>query len=397
MLPFQRFAPVVLLAGMLAGCPSSEETPEVLVERGNLLREEGRFDEAGDVYRDAIKGFRGYLEDEPNNGYVWFQMGEVYFHLGEVPKSLEAYQKSMDFSREYAEMPYAWYQVATLHDLLGNAPEALEAYNMAIRYDPAYPEAYADRGYFHQNVLNDNDSALRDFNEAIRLNAEFAFAYRQRAIVYAATSEFERALQDIDTAIDLAPEDAFALVIRGEIRHELGQFDAAVDDFQQALELDAEFASAYHGRSMALRELGRDQEADADLRRALELDPSLATAGPAEAMPDPATFAFAAVTAHLEQHGYTSLQPRTAPDVFRLQAQRDGAEASVYIAASDGEGHVRVSDAELAAIRSSPVPVDLVVISQSQPASSWEVTSIVRDWEPADADLRPVQFEIAIP
>ena len=51
------------------------------------------------------------------------------------------------------------------------------------------------------------EPALRDFNEAIRLNPSFALAYSNRGSAYSGLQQYELAVQDYSQAIRLRPRN----------------------------------------------------------------------------------------------------------------------------------------------------------------------------------------------
>ncbi len=383
---------------MFAGCPESEDSPEVLVERGNLLRDEGRIDEAAVVYREAVKGFLGYVEDDPDDGYAWFELGGLYHWLDDDARSIEAYQKSMQLSAEYAESPFVWYRIGDLHFRAGRADEAIEAYNNALRYDPENAIAFNDRGWCYLTLLKDSESALGDFDEAIRLDPEFVFPIINRAIVHVGANDLELALTDMNRAIELQSDDPTNFVKRADVLRELGRFESAVEDYSMAIDLDDRYPHAYYGRGLARRELGQTEAGDEDIRKAIDLDPGLSVL-PVESVTadDDDTSADAAVLVKLGELGYTNLRAVPEDKVFRMHGDRDGHETAIYITKVDADGRARISDADLNAIRDSMLPVDLALISDSESPAAPEVVKVVRDWSPAAVDLRPVQFEFAVP
>ena len=62
-------------------------------------------------------------------------------------------------------------------DKLGSA---IDDYDEAIRLDPQFASAYYNRGLAYQR-LGQSERAIKDFNEAIRLNPQYAAAYNNRA------------------------------------------------------------------------------------------------------------------------------------------------------------------------------------------------------------------------
>lgn len=385
----------LVLAGVLivSGCGGSTDTPEVLVQRGNLLRDEDRMEEAEEAYREAIKGFRGYLEDEPDSAYSWFQLGELYFQLDEREKALEAYQKAMEFSTEYQENSHAWYQIATLHERPEHAQEALEAYNMAIRINPEDAIAYNDRGWLYFDVFDNADLALNDFNEALRLDPDDVFPLANRAMVYASMGAFTESLNDWNRVLGMQPNLPANYFHRGNVRYELGDFAGAIEDFSQAVALDSAFGLAYLRRGVARRELGQTEAAEQDFQFARQVDPTLS---PPEEFADPIVDLESIVVEHLSGLGYQDLrwQPNEA---LTLQGAREGEQVNVFVTSGNSSGTAQLTESEVAAIRDSTLPVDLVVVSPPESGVNPQVVMVVRNWSLSDAALRPIQYEIDLP
>ncbi|WP_454620414.1 caspase family protein [Bradyrhizobium cenepequi] len=78
------------------------------------------------------------------------------------------------------------------------------------------------------------DRALIDYNDAIRLEPQFAKAYRNHGRTYLAKGELDRALADFGDAIKIDPNDAFALVERGLVNRQKGNIDRARADLTEA-------------------------------------------------------------------------------------------------------------------------------------------------------------------
>jgi tetratricopeptide (TPR) repeat protein len=62
----------------------------------------------------------------------------------------------------------------------------IEDYNQALRINPNYAEAYYNRGVTRAQLkggIEDFNEALEDFNEALRINPNYAEAYYNRAAI----------------------------------------------------------------------------------------------------------------------------------------------------------------------------------------------------------------------
>ncbi len=93
-------------------------------------------------------------------------------------------------------------------------------------------------------ALGDHEAAIQNFDEAIRLNAEPAFLYKQRGASYHALGDYEAAIRDFDEAIRLNAEDANAYYNRSASHKALGNLEAAERDFTVAAELNAKWNDA---------------------------------------------------------------------------------------------------------------------------------------------------------
>ena len=86
------------------------------------------------------------------------------------------------------------------------------------------------------------------------------------------------ALKDFDEAVRLDPQNAVGFVARGNVLVRLNRAEAAVASFDRAIALSPRLASAYYGRGRANLLLGRDQQARTDFVEALRLEPKMEAA-----------------------------------------------------------------------------------------------------------------------
>jgi tetratricopeptide (TPR) repeat protein len=80
----------------------------------------------------------------------------------------------------------------------------------------------------------DNEKAISDLNETIRLNPKDATAYYNRSSVYAEKGDNDKAISDLNEAILLDPKDAQAYYFRGVIFKDIGENTKAQKDFEEA-------------------------------------------------------------------------------------------------------------------------------------------------------------------
>ncbi len=114
--------------------------------------------------------------------------------------------------------------------------EAVRDYDEAIRLNPQSAEAYYKRGFFYQSH-GYAERAIEDFDRAIRTDPQFAKAYGNRAYAYLNKKQYDLAIADCTRAINLDPNDAVAYLNRGVAYKFQGDKARATTDFQKAITL----------------------------------------------------------------------------------------------------------------------------------------------------------------
>lgn len=120
--------------------------------------------------------------------------------------------------------------------------------------------------------------ALRDYDEALRLDPRRALARASRGWTRSALGDVAGAREDWQVAVDVAPLDAAAWSNLAEAQRRLGDLDQALACAERALRLQPELAGAWLTRGDVLRDRGDLERAAADYGRCLELDPRMGLA-----------------------------------------------------------------------------------------------------------------------
>ena len=154
------------------------------------------------------------------------------------------------------------------------SPAAIEACTAIIVLDPQNDGALVNRGIAHRRA-GDLERALRDYNEAIRLNPGAADAFNNRGNAYRDLDDLERAMRDYDQAIRLDPHYAHAFNNRGIIFLELGDIGRAIEDFNSAIGQEVSYANAFRNRGLARTKLDLFDLAIEDFDEAFRLNPAI--------------------------------------------------------------------------------------------------------------------------
>ncbi|MGJ4931652.1 caspase family protein [Bradyrhizobium sp. HKCCYLS2038] len=123
--------------------------------------------------------------------------------------------------------------------------------------------AYFDKG--------EDDIAIADFNDALKLGPPNATIYHNRGNAYRSKGDFANAIGDYDRAIKLNPREAYSWQNRGASKAAAGDLDGALADINEAIRLSPAQAAARTSRSVIWRAKGDVDRAIADGSEAVRL------------------------------------------------------------------------------------------------------------------------------
>ena len=122
---------------------------------------------------------------------------------------------------------------------------------------------------------NELGKALASYNRAIQLYSQYAIAYYNRALLYAAQGILDKALSDYTKAIEISPRDSEFYSNRGNIYVRQNRFDQALEDYHHALSLLPNNSEGYHNRAQLYMKLNQPELSLEDFKRAIALNPDL--------------------------------------------------------------------------------------------------------------------------
>jgi lipoprotein NlpI len=117
---------------------------------------------------------------------------------------------------------------------------AIIEFDKAIALDPAYAEAYNQRGIVKRRGSRDAQGAIADFTRAIELKPHYAQAYNNRCLAWNQLRDWRRMADDASKAVELNPRFGAAIVNRAIAYHGMGDHERALADYSLALRVDPE-------------------------------------------------------------------------------------------------------------------------------------------------------------
>jgi tetratricopeptide (TPR) repeat protein len=277
-------------------------------------------------YKDAEKLFRQLLKPNPSDARAHFGLGLAYEGqqqytpaLRDYSRALSEYEQALKLAPEDPELLVAR---GRIHYFLAQSESARQDLDIALKRMPTDLTALLYRGLVFESLGNDGKhdyyesykSALKDYEELVRLAPREPDAHTRRASALVALSAYDRAVEAYDrvlaldgknaqtwadkadclrlwadlfeaealvgekltegcaaadAALKLDPDHAMAQAVRGAILTQLTSYDAALSSLNAALDT----APNYH---WARKERGKALYFQGDAERALDVFRELA-------------------------------------------------------------------------------------------------------------------------
>jgi tetratricopeptide (TPR) repeat protein len=127
-------------------------------------------------------------------------------------------------------------------DVLAGKRQAIQEFDNAIKLNPQYAVAYFARSSA-KSQINDLKGSLADVNQALVLKPQFAEAYLSRASSKNSLNDFKGALADINQAIALNSKFSEAYLIRASIKSSMNDLSGVLADMDIALSFAPKYLS----------------------------------------------------------------------------------------------------------------------------------------------------------
>jgi protein O-GlcNAc transferase len=288
-----------------------------LVDRGMAAEESGAVDEAGRLYRDAVRAdptfaqshlclgivlqnsakFAAAIESlsqaatlEPGSAAAQYNLGLAYLQTGAAPQAESAFRASLALR---AESPEALVGLAEALEVLGRDSEALAALDAAITQRKHYAGALINSTLLLRKLGRHEEAEAKlgaidlaaMFSAGRHAEAEtiarqltrswpdYGFGWKVLGAVLAIHRQYAEAVPALRRALAIMPSDSETHHNLAIVLHAQAQLREAESSYRRALELNPLYFEAHNGLSNLLQALGRFDEAEASCRRALEINP----------------------------------------------------------------------------------------------------------------------------
>ena len=252
----------------------------VITQPGTVLKVGNQVVDDEGLGKELARGknqnvFRTYMVKQANGPWLWL-VAEGSSAKGWAPAAnVILFDQAIDYiTGQIRANPGDWAKYVWRANVWLKRKEldtAIADYNEAIRLNPGSAGvAHQGRGRAWRNK-KDYDKAIADCNEAIRLDPGHALAYYTRGVVWSDKKDYDKAIADYNEAIRLDPGYAHAYNGRGKAWSAKKDYDKAIADYNEAIRLDPGSVRAYCNRGVAFLLTGSAKVGD-DARKVLELE-----------------------------------------------------------------------------------------------------------------------------
>lgn len=233
---------------------------------------------------EFLEQSQGFATDRPDSLKIWTLRAAAGLELNRTKDGWEAGQQMLKLKTDAMNDPKIRHILASLDKrgwlnpsgppsaMVEKALADIHAASVAIATNPAAPDAYWKRGndFF---TTGDNDRAISDYSEVIRISPNFIGAYYYRGFAYGRKGDLDHAIADFTDAIRLNPNLAEVFQSRGLGYGMKGDWNHAITDYTEAIRLKPSYAEAYYDRGDIYARKGDLDHAIADYTEAIRLNP----------------------------------------------------------------------------------------------------------------------------
>jgi tetratricopeptide (TPR) repeat protein len=220
-------------------------------------------------WRDSETLFRHAIESTTGNFAAHNNLGNALDRAGRFAEAGEQYRAALRIHPGFAA---AHYNRANLLTREGDLPGALTHYNAAVQAKPDYAQARYNLG-ITLNRLGKPVEAIAQYREAVRLNPGFVEAHHSLGGALVQQGRVDEGLESLIIAVRLRPGFAHARNDLGVALALRGNDAAAETNFAELVRLEPLNADAHYNLANSLSAQGKLQAAAAEYSETLRLNP----------------------------------------------------------------------------------------------------------------------------
>lgn len=212
-------------------------------------------------YSNAILQFDSAIWLNPTDANYLVNRGMAYQQNKQLNEATQDFKKALTLNPHQATAKY------NLSLLVTSDTKKVALLDSALSDNASMPYIYAERAYDKMQAGN-YTGALRDYNEALRLDTTEPTYFLNRGLVNEKLQRYTAAYEDYTRALQLDERFEKAWLNRGNVLMRQHLYKEALDDYTSALFFNEQYGQAYYNRALAYQQLQQLNKACVDIRMA---------------------------------------------------------------------------------------------------------------------------------
>ncbi|MBE9143139.1 tetratricopeptide repeat protein [Planktothrix mougeotii] len=170
---------------------------------------------------------------------------------GRIIYSLQQWLKlhELEITKDFESLLTKVTSALTIDDVnyINKLNQCLQAIN--DNHSLSVQDACYQRG-LNRSKNEEYTQAIRDFDQAIELNPQWADVYYNRGLVYMKLEQTQKAIDDYTEALKIKPNWDSAYCNRGNAYYKLGEYEQAILDYDSALRINPNYSQAQRNKDI---------------------------------------------------------------------------------------------------------------------------------------------------
>ena len=246
------------------------------IRLGWVYREQGRLEEAENLFQKAENQLERFLRNHPNDEDAYLELGIFYCDLGRLEEAAEAQKKAIEIN------PHSYKGYLGLSRTLkadDRDEDALNVLKRAVAVRPECYEAYIDLAsvYTRLDRAEERDDAYHAAEKAllrlVKNEPKNETAYMELGEMYRSLGRFDDAEKMLAKSIEMDPTAGRAKEKLGRIYMELGEYKKAEVVLSESAEEDPHNGCAFQALGVLYTEIGEPNKAIENLKALADRGP----------------------------------------------------------------------------------------------------------------------------
>jgi len=172
---------------------------------------------------DDLQAYHKFLEIQPENGDIWFQLANALAQQNQLEEAIAAYRQAIQLIQQPQE-------TTSNLDPTGDRESAIA---------------------HHQQAIDNNPDSIPEYYKLLELQPDNQEVLLQLAQALVRQEQMEEAIAAYRRLVELSPREEYYQVL-GELLGKLSLWDDAIDCYRRALELNPEAYECHHQLGKAI-------------------------------------------------------------------------------------------------------------------------------------------------